>query len=101
MVCGGLNRAAIAGDIGAAKPLVDWQNHTGEKNIARENTEREAHEARLIFFFKKIGVVTMTYFAPIKKFVLSISTATIYPMMTHQFDTYFLESDTITGQQQN
>ena len=29
--------------------------------------------------------------------VLSISTASIYPMMTHQFDTYFLESDDITG----
>eukprot|EP01045_Picozoa_sp_COSAG04_P006306 COSAG04_NODE_307_length_17238_cov_17.860260_6_plen_71_part_00 len=39
----------------------------------------------------------MTYFEPLKKYVLSISTATIYPMMTHQFDTYFLESDDITG----
>ena len=61
----------VTGDVSQAKPLVDWQNHT--------------------------GVVTMTYFAPIKKYVLSISTATIYPMMTHQFDTYFLESDSITG----
>jgi hypothetical protein len=61
----------VTGDIAQAKPLVDWKNHT--------------------------GVVTMTYFAPIKKYVLSISTATIYPYMTHQFDTYFLESDSITG----
>jgi hypothetical protein len=28
---------------------------------------------------------------------MSISTATVYPMMTHQFDTYFLESDSVTG----
>ena len=61
----------VTGDVSLAKPLVDWTNHT--------------------------GVVTMTYFAGIKKFVLSISTATIYPYMTHQFDTYFLESDAITG----
>ena len=70
---GGHGAAAkwATGDISQAKPLVDWKNHT--------------------------GVVTMTYFAPIKKYVLSISTATVYPMMTHQFDTYFLESDAITG----
>ena len=44
-----------------------------------------------------MGVVTMTYFQGIKKYILSISTSTLYPSMTHQFDTYFLEADTITG----
>ena len=29
--------------------------------------------------------------------MLTISTASFYPSMTHQFDTYFLESDDITG----
>ena len=57
--------AKWAKGIANAKPLVDWTNHT--------------------------GVVTMTYMAGIKKYVLSISTASVYPMMTHQFDTYFLE----------
>jgi len=63
--------AKWAKGIANAKPLVDWTNHT--------------------------GVVTMTYMAGIKKYVLSISTASVYPMMTHQFDSYFLESDSITG----
>ena len=43
------------------------------------------------------GVVTMTYFAGLRKYVLCISTATFYPSMVRQFDTYFLESDSITG----
>jgi hypothetical protein len=54
-----------------ARPLVEWDKHT--------------------------GTTTMTYFPALKKFILSISTATNYPMMTEQFDTYFLESDSITG----
>ena len=37
------------------------------------------------------GVVTMTYFQPLKKYVLSISTATIYPMMTHQVRTIIID----------
>jgi len=61
----------VKGDVVKAAPLVEWANHT--------------------------GVVTMTYMAAIKKYVLTISTATVYPMMTHEFDTYFLESDSITG----
>jgi hypothetical protein len=59
------------GDVSQAVPLVTWNNHT--------------------------GVVTMTYFAALRKYVLTISTASFYPSMTHQFDTYFLESDDITG----
>ena len=61
----------VKGDVGAAVPLVRWDNHA--------------------------GVVTMTYFAALKKYILTISTATFYPSMTKQFDTYFLESDAITG----
>jgi hypothetical protein len=61
----------VKGDVGAAAPLVAWDFHT--------------------------GVVTMTYFAALKKYILTISTATYYPSMTKQFDTYFLESDAITG----
>merc|ERR1712005_28461 len=44
-----------------------------------------------------MGVVTMTYFAPLKKYILTISTASAYPNMEGPFDTYFLESDGITG----
>ena len=59
----------VTGDISGAQPLVDWKNHT--------------------------GVVTMTYFAPIKKYVLSISTATSESAITsnqhntrHRFYTF-------------
>eukprot|EP00656_Telonema_subtile_P047417 TRINITY_DN5443_c0_g1_i3.p1 TRINITY_DN5443_c0_g1~~TRINITY_DN5443_c0_g1_i3.p1 ORF type:complete len:258 (+),score=47.91 TRINITY_DN5443_c0_g1_i3:78-851(+) len=61
----------VRGDVEQAKPLIVWNNHT--------------------------GVVTMTYMPGIKKYVLTVSTASYYPYMTKQFDTYFLESDSITG----
>jgi hypothetical protein len=61
----------VHGDIGSAVPLVKWNDH--------------------------MGVVTMTYFDALQKYVLTISTATTYPNMEGAFDTYFLESDTITG----
>lgn len=61
----------ITGDVTAAVPILDWVHHT--------------------------GTTTMTYFPGIKKYILTTSTATNWPMMTEQFDTYFMESDSITG----
>jgi hypothetical protein len=61
----------VTGDISAALPILDWVHHT--------------------------GTTTMTYFPGIKKYILTTSTATNWPMMTEQFDTYFMESDSITG----
>jgi hypothetical protein len=43
------------------------------------------------------GVVTMTYLAALKKFVMVVSTPTFTPYTTKQFDTYMLESDAMTG----
>merc|ERR1712194_88395 len=44
------------------------------------------------------GSTTMTYFSGIQKYVLSIQTASNYPVMDGgDFDTYYLESDDITG----
>jgi len=71
---GGHGAAAewVAGDVSKAKPLVEFTNHT--------------------------GCTTMTYFAGIKKYVMSINTASHYPTMDGgNFDTWFLESDDITG----
>jgi len=62
----------VAGDVAKATPLLEWTNHTGS--------------------------TTMTYFAGIKKYIVTISTASVYPVMDNgHFDTYFLESDSITG----
>ena len=55
-----------------APPLLEWTNYTGS--------------------------TTMTYFAGIKKYNISICTGSHYPVMDGgHFDTYFLESDSITG----
>jgi hypothetical protein len=67
----GDDAAWVTGDVTKAAPLVTWNDHT--------------------------GVVTMTYFAALRKYVLVVSTATHYPFMNQEFDTYFLESDSITG----
>ena len=61
----------VKGNLSAAVPLITWNNHT--------------------------GVVTMTYHPTIRKYILVVSTADHYPSMTQEFDTYFLESDSITG----
>ena len=62
----------MTGDVSKAAPLVEFTNHT--------------------------GCTTMTYFAGIKKHVMSINTASHYPTMDGgDFDTWFLEADDITG----
>jgi len=61
----------ITGEVEAAQPLFTWPNHT--------------------------GVVTMTYLPALAKFVMCVSTPTFTPYTTQQFDTYFLEADSITG----
>ena len=61
----------IKGQVEQAKPIISWENHT--------------------------GVVTMSYQPVLKKYITIISTASFYPSMRKQFDTYFLESDSITG----
>eukprot|EP00935_MAST-01C_sp_MAST-1C-sp1_P000476 g476.t1 len=62
----------VHGDVNKAVPIVEWTNHTGGS--------------------------TMTYFKPLNKFVMTVQTASTYPNMDQgDFDTYFLESDSITG----
>ena len=62
----------MTGDVSKAAPLVEFTNHT--------------------------GCTTITYFAGIKKYVMSINTASHYPTMDGgDFDTWFLEADDITG----
>ena len=71
---GGHGKAAkwVAGDVSKATPLVEFTNHTGS--------------------------TTMTYFTGIKKYVMTICTASDYPTMDGgDFDTWFLESDDVTG----
>ena len=62
----------VTGDVSKATPLIEWTNHTGS--------------------------TTMTYFAGIKNIVLSICTSSNYPVMDGgDYDTYFLESVSVTG----
>ena len=71
---GGHGAAAtwVPGDVSKAKPLVEWTNHTGDTAV--------------------------TYFAGIKKYVMAISTVSTYPVFDRgNFDTWFLESDDVTG----
>jgi hypothetical protein len=62
----------VHGDVKQAVPMVEWTNHTGGS--------------------------TMTFFKPLNKYVMTVQTASTYPNMDGgDFDTYFLESDAITG----
>ena len=70
---GGTGAAAkwVKGDVAAAQPLLEWQD--------------------------TMGVVTATFFPAIRKYIMCVSTATYWPSMVREFDTYFLEADAITG----
>ena len=61
----------VKGDVGKAEPLLTWNRHT--------------------------GVTTMTWVPAVKKYIMCISTPSFSPYTTKQFDTYFLESDRMTG----
>ena len=65
------NDVWVKGDVGAAEPLLTWHAHT--------------------------GVTTMTWVPAVKKFITCISTPSFTPYTNKQFDTYFLESDRMTG----
>lgn len=68
----GDNAKWVAGDVTKASPLVEFVNHTGS--------------------------TTMTYFAGLKKYIMTVCTTSVYPVLDGgHFDTYFLESDSITG----
>ncbi|CAK0876915.1 unnamed protein product [Prorocentrum cordatum] len=61
----------VAGDVQQARPLLSWGNRT--------------------------GVTTMTYIPAVKRYIMCISTPTFSPFTEEEFDTYFLESEGITG----
>merc|ERR1711920_1092934 len=65
------NGTWVKGDVTQARPLVSWGNRT--------------------------GVTTMSYIPAIRKYIMCISTPTNSPFTEDDFDTYILESDTITG----
>ena len=65
------NAQWVQGNVTDAAPMFTWNNHT--------------------------GVVTMTYFPSLKKYIMVVSTPTYTPYTTKQFDTYFLESNTAEG----
>ena len=69
---GGNGAAATwSGQLSDAKPLVVWMNNT--------------------------GVVTMSWHPTLSKYILVISTPSVSPSCVGNFDTYFLESDSMTG----
>ena len=69
---GGSGSNAIwSSSIGDAAPLFTWGNRT--------------------------GVVTLSYHPLLSKYIMVIGTSTFSPSMVTQFDTYFLESDDLTG----
>merc|ERR1711904_73945 len=67
----GGNAKWVKGDVSQAVPLISWPNRT--------------------------GVTTMTYLPSVKRYIVCISTPTFSPFTEKQFDTYFLESENITG----
>jgi hypothetical protein len=69
---GGTGAGAVwSNSLADAAPLINWDNHT--------------------------GVVTMTYVPALGKYIMCVGTPTVSPSTVGAFDTYLLESDSLTG----
>lgn len=68
---GGAAKGWVKGDVAQSVPIAQWR--------------------------RQMGVVTVTRVPKLGKYIMTISTASKYPSMVAPFDTYFLESDAMTG----
>ena len=79
-----------------------WEFFAGYKNPGNTAVWKDdvADAAPLFTWENRTGVVTMTYMPAVKKFIMCVSTCTWAngsKSTVGPFDTYFLESDSITG----
>ena len=96
--------ARCCGDGATGKPtpagvndLSQWQFWDGERKVWNSGAAGVAAARPLLTWAEHTGVVTMTYVPALKKYITCISTPTFSPFTSEQLDTYFLESDALTG----
>ena len=74
-----------------------WEFYAGGNGAAATWSGRLADAKPLVVWMNNTGVVTMSWHPTISKYILVISTPSVSPSCVGNFDTYFLESDSMTG----
>jgi len=74
-----------------------WEFYSGGNGAAATWSGQLADAKPLIVWMNNTGVVTMSWHPTIAKFILVVSTPSVSPSCVGNFDTYFLESDSMTG----
>jgi hypothetical protein len=74
-----------------------WEFYAGGEGAAATWDAALANAKPLALWMTRGGVTTMSYHPTLSKYIMVISTPTVSPSMVGPFDTYFLESDFITG----
>jgi hypothetical protein len=92
----------LARTVGAPDPATvntpeAWEFYAGGAGAAATWDPAIAHAKPIALWMTRGGVTTMSYHPALAKFIMVISTPTVSPSMVGPFDSYFLESDFVTG----
>jgi hypothetical protein len=96
-----LARTAAAPDPATVNNLASWEFFTGRDTVSGEAlwVAGNVTAAKPLFtWLNRTGVVTVTYVAAIQRYLMCVSTPTVYGGDTlHDFDSYILEASDVTG----
>lgn len=84
-------------DAATINDAASWEFYAGGAGPSAVWAPTLAAARPLFVWPRRTGVVTLSYHAALGKYVLVVSTPTIAPSTEGTFDTYYLESDSLTG----
>jgi hypothetical protein len=92
----------LARTVGAPDPATvntpaAWEFYAGGAGAGATWDPAIANAKPIALWMTRGGVTTMSYHPALAKYIMVISTPTVSPSMVGPFDTYFLESDDMTG----
>lgn len=77
--------------------IASWEFYAGGHGAGAVWSSALAEAKPLIVWMTNTGVTTMSFHPTLQKYIMVVSTPSISPSCVGNFDTYFLESDDVTG----
>lgn len=92
-----LARTVSAPDYNTINDASSWEFYSGGQGPSATFSSSISDAKPLFVWMNSTGVVTMSWHPTLSKYIMVISTPTTKPYTVYHFDTYFLESDSMTG----
>jgi len=92
-----LARTVGAPDYNTINDASSWEFYSGGQGPSATFSSSIADAKPLFVWMNSTGVVTMSWHPTLSKYIMVVSTPTTKPYTVYHFDTYFLESDSMTG----